>query len=333
VTIGQNTNGTPSSAVPSELTAAMRPTNRAVAGFVIAVMLGMAALGLAFALQTVGIRRANDSKHEVPPDKVEASTPPLPAAWLGLGYLPDDVQTVAGIRVDDALRSSAGNALLARLKLSDDKTILGVHPESVDELIIGASLRTLPPRVTAIAHGRVAGSKPSESTLDQRGKTLERLKLWPNGPEGAVWRPERRTMIAALLPEDFDHIPAMPRTAVPLTELMDRLDPNALAWLVAAPDANDAALALVTPFLPPADRDAWTKLRSLAVSLRVDGPRLTLSAHVRGQDQAAGEAIAKAIAAALKGQSVEPTQSVSGEWRITEVAAQSDALLELLKAR
>jgi hypothetical protein len=312
---------------------ASRPTNRAVAGLVIAVMLGMAALGLAFALQTVGIRRANDSKHEVPPDKVEVSVPTVPAAWPGLGYLPDDVQAIAGVRVDDALRSPAGKTLLARLKLSDDKTILGVHPENVDELIIGAGLRTLPPRVTAIVHGRVAAAKPSERTLEQHGKTLERLKLWPNGPEAAIWRPERRTLIAALLPEDFDHVPATPRMAVPLSDLMERLDPNALAWLVAAPDANDAALAFVLPFLPPADHDAWTKLRLLAVSLRADGPQLTLTAHFRGGDAASGDAIAKAIAASLKGQGVEPTQSVSGEWRITGVTAQSDAILKLLNAR
>src|SRR5580704_13019046 len=37
-------------------------TNRAIAWMVVAVMLGMAGLGLAFALQTVGVRRANDIK-------------------------------------------------------------------------------------------------------------------------------------------------------------------------------------------------------------------------------------------------------------------------------
>ncbi|HEX4591514.1 MAG TPA: hypothetical protein VH120_16375, partial [Gemmataceae bacterium] len=60
---------------PSDSATPSRPSNRAIAGLVIAVMLGMAALGLAFALQTVGVRRANDKLGAQPPEPVVESRP------------------------------------------------------------------------------------------------------------------------------------------------------------------------------------------------------------------------------------------------------------------
>src|SRR4051812_18592238 len=70
VTVGDTGPGTPTAAphaTSTEPTTPPRPTNRAVAGIVVAVMLGMAALGLAYALRTVDFRRANDSKGVQPP--------------------------------------------------------------------------------------------------------------------------------------------------------------------------------------------------------------------------------------------------------------------------
>src|SRR5437016_847586 len=66
VTVGDaDTSPSPAISAPP-LAESSRLTNRAIAGLVFAVMLGMAALGLAFALQTVGIRRANDMKGAKP---------------------------------------------------------------------------------------------------------------------------------------------------------------------------------------------------------------------------------------------------------------------------
>src|SRR5207302_615933 len=107
---------------------------------------------------------------------------------------------------------------------------------------------------------------------------------WPNGPEGAMWRADRHTLVAALLPEDFDHIPAKPRATGPLPELMNRLDPAALAWLVASVDANNGTLAFLAGRLPAGDRDAWSKLEALAVSVRDEGGKLSLIAHLRSEE-------------------------------------------------
>src|SRR5690349_18215164 len=72
VTIRDGDTGSSSTAesMPVERPAAARPANRAVAGIVVALMLGMAALGLAFALRTQPFRRANDSKGVQEPDPV-----------------------------------------------------------------------------------------------------------------------------------------------------------------------------------------------------------------------------------------------------------------------
>ena len=277
-----------------------RPANRVVAGLVVAVMLGMAAIGLAFALHTVKIRRANDSKGVQPAEPAAEAVTAVPAGWPGLGYLPDDVQVMAGIRVADALESPTGRTLLAAFGLAESKRtpILGVAPSHVDCLIAGANLRTLPPRVTAIIHGSIGDSSNAGHVTEQHGKTLQRVKLWASGPEGAIWRPDRHTLVAALLPDDFDRLPAKPQTAQ-LPDLMARLDPAALAWLVATVDANSPALAFATPFLPPADHDAWAKLQAVAASIRADGPDLALTVQVRGMNAKAGEDIATALAKSL----------------------------------
>src|SRR5436309_1659876 len=68
-----------------------------------------------------------------------------PAEWPGLGYLPDDVQAVAGVRVAAALESAAGRALLGPLGLTPDAVNrsrpLSLAANEVDHLLFGASVR------------------------------------------------------------------------------------------------------------------------------------------------------------------------------------------------
>jgi hypothetical protein len=320
---------------PAPVPPARALTNRAIARVVVAGMLGMAGLGLVFALKTVGVRRANDSKGAQPPEPPVESVALAPASWPGLGHLPDDVHIVAGVRVADALDSPAGRALLGPLGLANAQktTILGISPGHVDNLMFGASLRALPPRVTAVVHGSIGDAPGPGRAIEQHGKTLHRAKLWATGPEGAIWRSDRHTLVAALLPEDFDHVPAKPRDSVPLSELMSRLDPQATAWLVASVDPNDAALVLAAPFLPAADRDAWTKLAALAVSLRADGNKITLNVHLRGRD--AGGAIAGALAESLKKAAAEVTVTVpeAGDWYGVTATGDADKLAGWMRAK
>jgi hypothetical protein len=201
-------------------------------------------------------------------------------------------------------------------------TILGISPGHVDYLMFGASLRALPPRLTAVVHGSIGDAPGPGRAIEQHGKTLHRAKLWATGPEGVTWRADRQTLVAALLPEDFDKVPAMPQAA-PLPQLMERLDPTALAWLVATVDSNNPAFGILVPFLPPAAGDAWTKLAALAVSLRSDGQTLAMTLHLRGRDAAAGDALAKAVVESLTKAGLTAERTVTGEWQ--KLTARADA--------
>jgi hypothetical protein len=311
-----------------------RPSNRAVAGLVVAVMLVMATIALTFALKTVGVRRANDTKGAVPPEPALDSRPLPPAEWPGLGYLPNDVQAVAGVRLADAMESAAGRALLGPLSLGGATMLLGVTPGDVDHLIIGANARALPPRLTAVIHGRLRSAAGTGGTTDQHGKALLRGRLWANGPEGTIWRADPQTLIAAQLPEDFDKISAKPRPTGPLPELMERLDPAALVWLVASVDADNPAVGFAAGFLPPATRDALAKLAAVAVSIRIDGPKMTLTVHVRGQDADSGWLIAKALADILKQPAAEVTvHRQSGDWCRVTATGNADKLADWFRPK
>jgi len=320
-----------------------RPSNWSVARVVLGVMLFMAALGLVYALQTTAWRRSKDISlpKEPEPTAVEERRVP-PAEWPGLGYLPDDTQAVAGVRLAAALESEAGRTLLAPLGFAPEASgrdrVLGLTPGEVDHLLFAASLKTLPPRVTAVVEtrqplnvARALGAIQGARSAERNGKSLTQGKLWSGGPEGAIWLPSPRTAVIALLPEDFDKLPGGPqpevgRFAAPLPELLERrVDPSAVLWLAAFAEPNNAALALVTSLipLPPAEREAWTRLEALAVSIRADGAKLVLSAALRGRDTATTDALADAVARSLTAAGVTAERSADGDWR--RLTATADA--------
>src|SRR5439155_3268432 len=115
VTVRDAGTSTPDAASVEPPAGPLRASNRAIAGLMVAVMVGMAAFGLSFALRTQAFRRANDVKGVQEPGPAAETRPVPPAEWPGLGYLPDDVQAVAGVRVAAALESAAGRTLLGAL--------------------------------------------------------------------------------------------------------------------------------------------------------------------------------------------------------------------------
>ncbi|HEY1378907.1 MAG TPA: hypothetical protein VGF55_19050 [Gemmataceae bacterium] len=343
VTVGDTGTGpsvSPAAAPPGPAAEPSRPTNRAVAGIVVAVMLGMAAIGLAYALRTVEFRRANDLKGVQPPEPDAESRPVPPGEWPELGYLPDEVQVVAGVRMAAALASPAGRTLLAELGLAEagKGKILGLTPQDVDRLVIGASHRTLPPRVTGVIRTLspmddvwTRQAVRANRTTDHHGKTLLRGRLWANGPEGAIWRADPHTLVAALLPEDFDRIPATPRATAPLPDLLRRVDPAAVAWVVASGEPINLALRLAgVP--PPAAGAAGKEPDALVMSLRADGAKVTLAGQVRcpvGTDE---EGLARVMESMRKaGLTVE--RSATGDWQTLTVTADADKLAAWLQRR
>jgi hypothetical protein len=329
---------------PAAPPGAVRPSNWSVARVVLTGMLLMAAITLVYALATVPRRRANDTPDAQPPGPT-AETRPLPLAeWPGLGYLPDDTHALAGVRLAAALESTAGRALLVPLGLAPDAAgrpaTFGLVPTDVEHLVFGASLRAFPPRMTTVIRtrrpvsvDRVRTALQAGRPTDHNGKELLRGKLWAGGPDGAVWLPGRpgddRTLIAALLPDDFDKLPPAPRPdagrfAAPLPELLTRrLDPSALIWLAAATGADNPTLAVLAGLLtlPPADRDAWGQLDSLALSVRADGGKFALMIWLRGHDAAVTGALADAVAKSLTAAGVAVERAADGDGvRLTATA-------------
>jgi hypothetical protein len=321
-----------------------------VARIVLGGMLFLAAITLVFALATTKYRRSKDNPKDPtarqPPTEVR-SLPP--AEWAGIAYLPDDTHAVAGVRLAAALDSEAGRALLGPLGLAPGAAgqgrMFGLTSGEVDHLVLSASLRALPPRITAVVRTQqalnadwVSSSIPGGRSVERNGKTLTQGKLWAGGPEGVVGPVDDRSLIVTLLPRDFDKLPAAVRPGVsrfadPLPDLLvRRVDPAALVWLAAYAEANNDALGFVTGLLPlpPAERDAWARIEALAVSVRADGPKLVLTAALRGRDVATSDALAAAIVKSLATAGLTAERTADGHWRTLTATADAAALANWL---
>ena len=114
---------------------------------------------------------------------------------------------------------------------------------------------------------------------------------------------------------------------------MERLDPAALAWLVASVDADNPAAGIIAGFLPPAARDTWTKLSALAVSVRADGTKLTLTMHIRGKDAAAGEAAGNAVMESLKKAALAPERTAKADWQTVNVTTDAEKIAGWMQKR
>jgi hypothetical protein len=317
-----------------------RPSNRAVGRIIVGVMLFMATVALVFALRTTEQRRANGYKSaKEPAAETAAEMGSLPPAeWPGLGYLPADMQALAGLHVARALESAAGRTLLGELFVTDPgkARILGQTPADIDRIMIGANHRTFPPQVIGVI--RTGPAMDSEwtrqamaanRTMDQHGKTLLRGRLWATGPDGAIWFADRHTLVAAVLPEDFDRIPATPQASSPLRDLLGRVDPAALAWIVASGEAINAALRYAgVP--PPAD--PGNEPDALVMSLRADGMILTLQGQFHCRNATDEQGLAR-LMESMRNAGLTVERTASGEWQTLTVTADAEKLAKWLARR
>jgi hypothetical protein len=328
-----------------------RLSNRTVARVVVVGMLLIAAGTAVYSLATTKQRRANDHPKEDRATEAPASLREVrPAEWAGLGFLPEDTQAIGGIRLAAALESDASRTLLVPLGFSPDvrgSRLLGIAPSETDHVIFAASLKALPPRVTAVVHtrqpldpGRVRDALPGLRTIDHNGRTISQGKLWAGGPEGVVWMPESATLVATQLLDDIDKVPAQPRTATARlpglmpTLLKQRIDPAAIIWLAAHAEPKNAALGLMSGLLPlpPAERDVWGRVESLAVSIRADDTKLVFTAALCGQDSATSEALAGAVTKSLTANGVSVETAADGNWHTLTASADGHVLAKWLDA-
>jgi hypothetical protein len=304
---------------------------------ILALMLFMAAIGLGYALKTVRWRRSHDKPEE---ERAPVSVV-HPADLAGVGYLPDDVQVIAGVRVSAARTSEPARTVLTALGFSmdDGGLVLGVPADDVDHLIVATSLKALPPRLTLVLRARRAINGETVRTalhagrgIEHNGKTLYETKLGAKGPDGLVWFADDRTIVAGLVQENFDKLPHPPNPYIGRfpgslpSILRDRVDARALAWAVVHVEPDDPTQNLLVGFLPlaVAEQGALAGLQDLAVSVWAEGPNVLFAANIRGRDTAATQRLGDVIERSLGTMGVVLNQRAGdGPWQ--RLTAKEDA--------
>jgi hypothetical protein len=290
-----------------------------VARVVLGIMLGMALIGLGYALYTQSFRRANDTK--LPPGAGVPAARPGPGGksgdLAGLGYLPADCVVVAGIRLAEVLRDPEGQKLWTKLRggpagmvvdLLESKT--GLHAEEIDHLALGLSPGDGQPRLIVVVRTRSPyGSEALARALEPlkpqryRGRSVYRFALASFG-DGLLLRLSEDTLVLSLgiLPAQLKVLDAIPSKEREGAEglpasvrdlLQNKLEHGSLIW--AAGSLTDV------PGLPDLLRlvgvgrgelgAALLNLERFTVGIRL-GPQLTLGAALQAPDEPAGQKLA-----------------------------------------
>ncbi len=320
--------GTPPDAEMPETVVESPPgerSNRAIGLTVAGVMVGLAALTLGYALSTTDFRRSNDNRNR---EETQAVTAVPPGELAGLGYLPTNVQVIAGVAVAQALESDSGRAILKSLSLA------GFAPDEIDHIVLGISLDAFPPRTTMVVRTRrrldlakVRAALKAERGEQHGGRTVYRgrwpLKLPTSGDDGSMTFPDERTLVVAGSLESLASTPATPggapeRFAPPVRDLIAQLPQDVPAWLVGHKDPNNATfhlVALALRQLPAEFRQGLQKLTSLSLSATERNGRLEVTARATGLDAAQAGAVRDAVQGIEVGRgTVDGTDPLTVHW-------------------
>src|SRR5207302_2196471 len=140
---------------------------------------------------TIAWRRSHDYGAKVEP--VSPRPVQSPGALAGLGFLPPDVNVVAGVHVAELLKDPAGKKLLEAPRAPLLDLLLGavekwtrLTPEQVASIALGTQIKDKIPQLTVVVETRLPydpdelarALRPIVPTL-QRGKPLFRFTLAP----------------------------------------------------------------------------------------------------------------------------------------------------------
>jgi hypothetical protein len=271
--------------------------NRRLAAVVLGVMLLMAGIGLAYALQTEAFRRANDKGLVKRPSRRQpaqpADTDPGPAKILaparlaGLGYLLPGTTAVAGIHVQELLATQTGRKFLETkwkvgpfaFRLTDLKKWTGLSLDEIDHAVLGSKAdEPFPPPTVVVL--RTRGPLDLEKiriALDARPKGGGNRKWYAYKAAGSslslvLWHFDDRTLLIALLPKHFKDVPPKPvedlsSLAAPTkTILEERIGLGTSLWLAGhSEDWTNGALGLLTDQFPKADLATAKSVRAVAL--------------------------------------------------------------------
>ncbi len=270
------------------LTPEQKRRNRLAAGAILVGMVLMAGLGLTLALQTVGVRRANDAGlkkratrsffAQNQPEEAAAS----PAQLAALGYLPEGLNLLIGLNVGELQRDQAGRQLLnqpvqigpSEIKPAEIAGWCGLPAGEVDHLVLAlATEDPILPRGVLLVRTRkpyqveqVRSALKAERVPAADRKNLFRFS-WPRPSlQAVVWCIDDRTLALALVPSNLETMPAQPHSGLKHLPaelrglLEERIDPGASVWVVGVFEERTRNLLRAVPLL---ERDGLGWLGSL----------------------------------------------------------------------
>ncbi len=307
-----------------------RGRNRVVGLGLLALMVVMAGVGLAYALWTTDLRRIHDTGRSqsgrplpMPTDATLLSPtgPVAPAKLDALAYLPPDTNLVVGVHLAEIGGTKAGKTLLAQslpvgplpaVKIDDLLRWTRFEPSEVAHLIIGFKLvkqvpgdLPLPPRMELIVHTKSAFDadtvrKRLNAHLDSEDgkRRLDRFELGNKQLSAVLWcADDRHTFVFGLVPSDVKAVPPTPepnldRLPRELREvLQERVASGGPLWIAGTSDDwSKTWAAKLFDKLPAADRARLNRVRTFAAWVQLDE-----SVTVRGAFDCRDDAGAKGL--------------------------------------
>jgi hypothetical protein len=287
---------------PSEI----RQRKRATLFAVLAVMCGMAAMALIFALFTRDIRRKRDPKPRLPTDTEAAERP---AELRALCFLPNGTNVAVGIDLVALSKEPVGAELLREPRSGLNDRLLSVLDladlklADVDHVVAGSDLKGLTFHITTVVVTRAPydPERPKENAQrkghkvtvgDYHGSRLYRFPDLPQLPK--LWCAKPRILVHTTLPTD--EIPT-DAAATSLTQLRkqatvarltpaarsalsDRLSKQSRMWAVGDLETAKGLVDSLQLFAGPLKEEArmLTLVRAFAIGITIPEPgTLTLT--------------------------------------------------------
>ena len=221
-------------------------------GYVLATVTFLAVGGLAVTVLAVQISKRRASRPALEDTKPEAR-PVAPASLPTLGYLPPDVDFIAGIHFAEMQADLVAREFLSQLRfgpadlnLSVIQKWTGLHVEDLDHAVLGLRVQgQLIPRLDLVIRTTrpydvesIRKSINLSRSPEPGKKELYRVKLDKSLLTPILWFADEHTIVVGLKPEDLAYVPAKPRENVDHLQvdvaffLKQRLGQGTPAWVV-----------------------------------------------------------------------------------------------------
>jgi hypothetical protein len=320
----------------------------------LAIMAGMAALTLVFALWTKQSRRDNDFKN-----KALAPNPPVekPSQLFGLAYLPRGSNLALGLHIAALGEEGASNALLSEPRpqvmasVLDPLDTLGIPLADVDHIVAGGELKDLFFSLTTVI---VTRKDYDRAEIDQSARRQNAKastyrnqpfyhfpdragvpKLWCAGPRVLVWSGLKKDELDRIVPPTMK--PSQTLTPAAYAAVADHLSTQSRLWIAGdlEPAKNLVELAVL------ATKDQAPLLRTtrrFALGVTIDAKdQVTIRGDFQTGDAAASAELRKYLdtlsvkgAKSQKTDAPPPSEDAENQWVTWQVRGDAEAIRDAL---